>query len=159
MDFVDKEHVALVEVCKKRRQIAGLFDCRTRGYADIYAELVRDNSGQSGFTQSRRAVKENVVKGFVTDFCRFDIHPEVVLGLVLTDIFVKVFRSERIITFGDVLGNFVCIHYSVFKIKFIRKMRIAHYCLPICLRVCAISCSTGSALSIVASMPETSAGE
>ena len=53
-----------------------------------------DYGRKSGLAQTRRAVKQNMVKAVASVFCRLYIYFQVLLDLFLTDILVKCFRSK-----------------------------------------------------------------
>ena len=89
MDLVDEQHVAGVKIRQQRREITGFFDRRAGGDADIDAHLIRDNARECSFAQSRRAVEQNVVERFTALFRGFDKDLQVLLRLVLTDVFIK----------------------------------------------------------------------
>ena len=126
MDLVDKQHVALVEIRQQGCQIAGLLDRGSAGDADIHAQLVGDDTGERRLAQSGRSVEQHVVKGFVADLCRLNIDAQVFLCLFLSDIFVQILWAQRILSLNGIGRDFGRVHYAVFKVKFIRKMRVCH---------------------------------
>ena len=142
MNLVYKQHVTLVEVGKQSRKVARLLNCGAGGDTDIYSQLVRDNARERGLAQSRRAVEENVVEGFVANLRRLDVNAQR-RGL-----------SPSALSSGSSVGSIILFSKS----KSSEKCVLLIYCLPICLNVMAISCSTGSELSKVASTGDTSAG-
>ncbi len=104
MYLVDKQHVIFRKICQKSRKVAGLFNGRTGGYADIYSHFVGDDSGQSGLSQSRRTVQQNVVERLAALFCRFYINGHIFLYLVLTDVLRQGFRTQVKVGFLRVFG-------------------------------------------------------
>ena len=89
MDLVHEENVILVEVGQQRRQIAGLFNGRAGGDADIDAHFGGDNARQRGLAQARRAVQQHMIQRFAAAACRLDEHGQVALGLLLTDVLLQ----------------------------------------------------------------------
>ena len=83
-----------------------------------------------------------MVERFMADLRRLDIDAQVLLRLFLSDVLIEVFVSMILFS----------------KSKSSEKCVLLIYCLPICLSVMAISCSTGSELSNAASTGDTSAG-
>ena len=101
----------------------------------------------------------------MADLRRLDIDAQVLLRLFLSDVLIEVFGAQGIFSLSVVGRYLVCVDDSVFvsmilfsKSKSSEKCVLLIYCLPICLSVMAISCSTGSELSNAASTGDTSAG-
>ncbi len=95
VNFVNEQHVAIVEIGKQRRKVARLFLWRGRGHAQVDSHFVGDNARKGGLAESRRAVKQHMVKGSplcfaITCILRF------FLDLFLTDIVVKGFFGGEI---------------------------------------------------------------
>ena len=61
MNFVDEKYIAFIQISKKCRKIALLFNSGSRRYPDIYTHLIRYDRGKSGLTESGRTVQENVM--------------------------------------------------------------------------------------------------
>ena len=95
MDLVHKEDIVLLQVCQQRREVAGLLNGRAGGDAHVDAHLVGDDGGQRGLAEARRAGKQNVVKGFVPELRRLDKDLQILLGLLLSHIFVQITRTQR----------------------------------------------------------------
>ena len=117
MDFVDKEHITLVKVCQKSRQIARLFNGGSAGHSEINAHFVGNDARKRCFAEPRRAVKQNMVKRLASLTGGLDINRKIFLYLVLTDIFAEDFGAKRklyvIILRRGKLGS----DNSVFKIR------------------------------------------
>ncbi len=64
MDLVDEQHIARLQVGQQRREIAGPFEHRTGGLAQIHAELARQDVRERGLAQSRRSENERVIQRF-----------------------------------------------------------------------------------------------
>ena len=62
MDLVHKENVVFAEIRQQGRQIAGLFDGRAGGDADVDSHLGGDDARQRGLAQARRAVEQHMVQ-------------------------------------------------------------------------------------------------
>ena len=94
VNFVNKKHVALVKRCQYSYQVALLFNCGARCYAQVYAHFLCDNSREGGFTESRRTVKQHMVERFVPAERRFNVYAQIFLSLFLPYIFIKGFRAQ-----------------------------------------------------------------
>ena len=87
MYLVDEQYVMGFEIGQHRGQIAGLFQYRTRGLAQVDLHFVGDDMRQRGFTQPRRAEDQHVIERLATTHRGLyeDIH--LLADFVLTDIF------------------------------------------------------------------------
>ena len=101
-----------------------------------------------------------MVKGFASDFCRLDKNLEVFLCLFLSYVSESVF-GRRGLSLSAVSSGISEVSVILFSKSNSSENSILLicYCLPICFNVSEISCSTGKALSSVASTGETSDGE
>jgi hypothetical protein len=63
VDLVDEQDVALLQIGKLRRQIAGLGDHRAGGRAEIDAEFAGDDLRQRRLAEARRADEQDVIEG------------------------------------------------------------------------------------------------
>ena len=95
MDLIHKQDVPLVEVRQQRRQIAGLFNGRAGGDADVDPHLLSDDARQRGLAQSRRAVEQNVVQRFLPLPGGLNEDAQILLGLFLTDVLRQGLGSQR----------------------------------------------------------------
>ena len=95
MDLVHKQDVPLVEVRQQRRQIAGLFNGRAGGDADVDPHLLSDDARQRRLAQSRRAVEQNVVQRFLPLPGGLNEDAQILLGLFLTDVLRQGLGSQR----------------------------------------------------------------
>ena len=84
VNFVDKQHIVFVERGEQTRQIAGFVEHGTRRNLEAHAELVGDDIAQGGFTQARRAVKEDVVECLATHARSSHKHLQIFQYFVLT---------------------------------------------------------------------------
>ena len=66
MYLIDKQYIIRFEVGKKPRKVTRLIEHRSACCLDVYAKLVGKNIGKSGFSQSRGAVKEDMVQCLIT---------------------------------------------------------------------------------------------
>ena len=97
MDFVDKQNVALVQIGQDRRQIAGPFDRRPRGHADVDPHLGRDHVRQRSLAQAGRAIEQDMLQRLLarTGSVQEDAQP--FLDLFLAQIVVQVARAQSCI--------------------------------------------------------------
>jgi hypothetical protein len=64
VDLVDEQDVVRFEVGQQRRQVARTLQHRAGGLAQVDAHLARDDVGQRGLAQARRAEQQRVVERF-----------------------------------------------------------------------------------------------
>ena len=88
VDLIHEQDVVFCQIGKQGRQIAGLFDGRAGGDADVDPHLVGNDVGEGGLTQAGRAVEQHMVQRLVPHFGSLDKDLQVALGLGLTDVFV-----------------------------------------------------------------------
>ena len=67
VNFVDEQHVVLLERGEDARQVARLVEHRTAGHLETHAQFVGDDVRESGLAQSWRAVQEGVVERFAAE--------------------------------------------------------------------------------------------
>ena len=68
MDLIDEEHVVGFQRSKQAREVAGFIKDGSGGDFEAYPELVGDDIGEGGFSQSRRAEEEHMVEGLMAEF-------------------------------------------------------------------------------------------
>ena len=102
MDFVDEQHVRLLQVGQQRREIAGARDHRARGRAKADAELTRHDLRERRFTEAGRTGEQDVIEWLVTPLGRGDEHAQVVADRRLADELVEPLRAQ--VRLGRVLG-------------------------------------------------------
>ena len=81
MDLIDKEDVMFFQIGQNGRQIPPLLNGRPRGGAEIHIQLIGDDVGKRGFSQSRGAEKQDMIEGFAPLFSRFHRDLDAVLDL------------------------------------------------------------------------------
>ena len=96
MDLVDEQHIALLQVGQQGGKVAGLFNSRAAGDADLYSHLVGNNARQRSLAQTRRAVQQNVIHRLAPALGGFQINFKVLLGLFLPDVVLQMLRAEVI---------------------------------------------------------------
>ena len=87
VDFVDEQQVPFLKIRQEGGQVARPFDGRPRRDAQVDAQFVGDDAGHSRLAQTRRAVEEDVVQGFLAQFGRLDENFQIVFDLILANIF------------------------------------------------------------------------
>ena len=73
MDFIDEKHVPRVQVAEDGSQVAGPFNGRAAGHADVLSHFRRDDAGEGGFAQAGRAVQQHMVQRVMTGKGGLDI--------------------------------------------------------------------------------------
>ncbi|CDC72964.1 putative uncharacterized protein [Oscillibacter sp. CAG:155] len=86
VNLVHEEDIPLAEVGEKRCQVAGLFNGRAGGDADVHPHLLGDDARQSGLAQARGAVEQHVVQCLLPLPGGLDEDRQVLLGLLLADV-------------------------------------------------------------------------
>ena len=86
MDFVDEEHLVLLQVGQHRGEVARLLDHRAGGGAHGHAHLVADDVGERGLAEAGRAVEQHVIERFAASDRGGNRHLQVVAHAVLADV-------------------------------------------------------------------------
>src|SRR5437763_5357985 len=97
VDLVDEEHVALAEVRQDRREVARALQSGAGGGLEPGRHRVRDDLGERGLAEPRRAAEQQVVNGLPSFARRLQEQCELFLHTILPDEL-----SERAGTQGDV---------------------------------------------------------
>ena len=94
MDFIDEQHIALIEVGQLRREIAGFRDHRAGGRAEIDAKFARDDLRQCRLAETGRADEQHMIERLAARFGRLNEDLQVLLRLRLPDEFTKLERAD-----------------------------------------------------------------
>ena len=100
MDLINEQDITLLQIGQQSGKIAGLFDGRAGGNADLHAHLLRHNAGQRCLAKARRAVQQNMVHRFPALLGGTQVNAQIVFGLFLTDIIIQRFGAQ-----ADFLGG------------------------------------------------------
>src|SRR6185295_2562641 len=95
VDLVDEQDVAVLEVGEQRREIAGLGDYRARSGAEADAHLARQDPGERGLAESRRAVEQDMVERLAAALRGVDEDAEVLARRLLADELGEALRPKR----------------------------------------------------------------
>ena len=87
MNLINKEHIMFLQIGQQCRQIALTLNRRARGLTKVDAHLVGDDSGQRGLAQSRRTIEQYMIQRVATFHGGLDEDGQILLGLILPDIF------------------------------------------------------------------------
>ena len=68
VDLIDEEHVVGFQRSKQAREVTGFVEDGSGGDFEAYPELVGDDIGEGGFSQSRRAEEEHMVERLMAKF-------------------------------------------------------------------------------------------
>ena len=101
MDLIDEQHIAILQIGEERRQIARLGDDRTRGRAEVDAELARHDLRQRGLAEPGRPDEQHMVESFLPGAGGLDEDLEIGARLLLADELGQLLRSQRCL--GDIL--------------------------------------------------------
>ncbi len=94
MDLVDEQDVVRFQIGQDRRQVARALEHRARRLAQVDAHLARNDVGQRGLAQTRRAKQQRVVERFLALARSGDEDLKLVADFFLADVFVQVLRPQ-----------------------------------------------------------------
>ena len=94
MDFIDEQHVAAGQVGQQAGQIARALDGRSAGHADVLSHFAGDNARERRFTQTRRAVEQNVIERIPPLPGGLNVDVQAVLHRLLSHVFTQGFGAE-----------------------------------------------------------------
>ena len=95
VDLVDEQDVAGTQVGERPDQITRLLERRPGRGVDVHAHFARDQLGECGLAQTRRADQQRVVERFLSPHRRIDIDAQRVLHLALSDELGEPLRTQR----------------------------------------------------------------
>ena len=88
VDFINKQNVILAKIRQYRCQISLTLNRRTTRHADIHVQLVGNNIRQRRFAEARRAEEQHMVERLMTGSSSLDEDRQIILDLLLADIFI-----------------------------------------------------------------------
>src|SRR5580704_8231281 len=89
MNFIEEKEIAFIERSEHRGEIAFFLQQRAGAYFDGDAHFVRKNLRQRRLSQTRRAVKQDVIESFAASACRFHSDGEIFFYACLADVIVE----------------------------------------------------------------------
>lgn len=84
MDFVDEENVAFLYIGEDACEVTSFFDLWARGGVKLGTSCARDDIGEGGFSEPRRAREQHVLQHIVALLRRFCHEHQTVFDLLLT---------------------------------------------------------------------------
>ena len=84
MDFIYKKDITFLKVCKQTGKITWFVENGSGCNAKINSQFIGYNGSQSGFSESGRTVKEDMIKSFSSLFCSSDKNNKVFNNLFLS---------------------------------------------------------------------------
>jgi hypothetical protein len=108
VDLVDEQHVTGAERGQQTHQVAGLFQHRARGGAELHAHFPRHQHGQRRLAEAGRAEEERVVERLAALLGGVDRDLQRRLHLRLADELVQPRRAQRRVgagLFGEGFGS------------------------------------------------------
>ncbi|MNL32849.1 hypothetical protein D3C87_1547270 [compost metagenome] len=94
MDFIDEEHIALLEIGQKCGKVASLGDHWSGGGLEVDAKLLCHDLRQRGFAETGRPDEQHMVQRLATVLCRLDKHLEIGASLGLAGKIVQRLRAH-----------------------------------------------------------------
>jgi hypothetical protein len=104
MYLVDEEYGTRLEVGQNSDQISWALNCGSACHVYLSGHFRRDNMGKRCFSESGRAVEEDVIQCFLPLPCGGQKDGQIVLQLFLTDKLAQASRSEAEFT-ADIIGG------------------------------------------------------
>ena len=106
MDLIHEQDIPRLQIIENCGHLPRLFNGRAARHFHMRSHLIGNDSCQRRLSQSRRAVKKNMVERISSLFCRLDVDLQICLGLLLTDIIRKHLRSQALLNFFVLDGRF-----------------------------------------------------
>ena len=94
MDLVDEQHVARLQVGQQRGEIAGPFEHRARGLAQVHAQLAGEDVGERGLAEAGRAEDQRVIQRLAALDRRLHEDLHLRLDLFLADVVGEPLRAD-----------------------------------------------------------------
>src|SRR5699024_7216405 len=94
----------------------------------MHTHLIGNDPCQGGLSQSRRAVKQHMIQGVPSLFCRFDIDFQIAFRLFLANIVFQILRTETSLC-ADIFFHHICSNNSSFHVFLPNCPRTAFFCL------------------------------
>ena len=95
VDFVDEQHVSCFQRGQQAGQVSGLVQNRPGTHLHIYTQLVGNNMGQGGLSQTGRAVEEHMIQGFAPHFGSLYIDAQIGDDFPLSGEIFQLLRSDN----------------------------------------------------------------
>ena len=89
MNLIDKQDVILAQIGEDGSQITRTFDSRASRDLEIHIHLIGDYMGDGGFTQTRRAVQQDMIEAILAFPRCLNKNLQVVANFVLPVQFVE----------------------------------------------------------------------
>ena len=89
VDLVDEQDVVLFQVGQQRCQVAGTLQHRAGGLAQLHSHFMRDDVGQRGLAQARRAEQQHVIQRLAALARGGDEYLELFARALLADVLLK----------------------------------------------------------------------
>ena len=89
VDFVDEQDIVGLQIGQQGRQIAGLFDHRPRGLAQVHAQFVGNHVRECGLAQPGRAEDQDVIECFAASLGGLDIDAQLLAHSFLAQVFIQ----------------------------------------------------------------------
>ena len=94
MNLIDEKHVVFFKRSEQSSKVAGLVKHRTAGHLETHAQFVSYDVAQRSFSQTRRAMEQDVVKCFTAHTRRSNENTQIVDDFFLTGEITKPLWSQ-----------------------------------------------------------------
>ena len=112
--LIYKKYISLFQTRQQTREVTRLVQNRSGGYFHIYAQLIGHYMGQSGLSESRRSMQQNMIESFPAQQGSLDENLQIFNNFVLTGEIFEVLWPDfslKIAIFGHTLSS--CIEFFV----------------------------------------------
>ena len=96
MDLVNEQDLEFLDVAENGRQVLLVFDHRPRSSLKGDVQLVGNDGGEGGLAEAGRPVQQDVVQHFAAGLGGFNGDGEIVLHLLLANIFGEALRPQAV---------------------------------------------------------------
>ncbi len=94
MNLINEQHIAWLQVCEHRHEVALPFNRRAAGDTQAHAHFGGNDLRQGGLAEARWAIQQHVIKWLPTIQGCPDKNAQVVLHACLADVFVERSRTK-----------------------------------------------------------------
>ena len=118
MDLIDEQQLPGLQIHQQANDVARPFQGGRTGDAAAHPQLLGQHHGHGGLAKTWWSVEQHVIKRIAAAQRRFNGDPQHLLELPLTDVILKSFRSQPIVTTGTkgwilIISRLTgCIHHA-----------------------------------------------
>ena len=99
MDLVNEKHVSRLQGSEQAGKVSGLVQHRARRHFHVHSHFICYDMGQGGFSQSGRAVEQDMVQRLGAHLCGFYIDAKIGNDFLLTGEVLQSLRTDYSLKF------------------------------------------------------------